>query len=374
MSPFEKTEVNLAHPFPWLAIMTSLTLVAVQTGCIWAPAIAEAGYATCDTQEDCGAGRVCELGLCAPPAWNDDRFGSRQLFVVRNPAAEPLLEGTPLAIRIGAGGVIQSSALGVDGRFVYFDPNVGEWQILPAYRDVYDDFLQVFLPLSVTIPPGEERQLAWLETRTASGNSNYLEDPERVFPFFDDFVGNEISPTGYRSFGTGVPVVADGKVRIADNQRLVGQIPFEQPFSLQARARINGVNCSRFFIGVSQSDGLSYGAPSVGFFSNNALEVIPEVAPTADSVPRPVADEVPLSTAEHRFRIDVGDGKARLWLDDDLVAEPDLRPPLENVLFYLRVEVDGECSVEVERVFSRRIPFVAPEVLAEQRVDYEILR
>lgn len=358
----------------WFSTAWMVFVLCLQSGCIWSPAIGDDGYSDCEQQDDCGAGRICQAGLCAPPAWNDDRFGSRQLFVVRNQASVPLAAGTPVAVRIGAGGLIQSSEFGVDGRFVYFDPGENEWQTLPAYRDVYDDFLQVFLPLSISVPPAEERQLAWLETRTASGNSNYLEDPERVFGYFDDFAGDEISSLRYRSFGTGMPVVEDGKVRIDDNQRLVGQVPFDQPFSLQARARINGVNCSRFFIGVSESDGLSYGAPSVGFFSNSALSVIPEIAPTTESVPRPVAGEIEISTAENRFRIDVGDGQARLWINDDIVAEPELRPQLENVPLYLRIEVDGACSVEVERVFVRPVPFELPVVVAEPRVDYEILR
>lgn len=343
-------------------------------GCFWAPDIASQGYTACTNIDDCAAGRICEMGICAPPAWHDEGFGSRQLFVVRNPSGQDLPAGTPIPIRVGANGLLQSQELGVDGRFVFFAQDSDAWEILPSYRDVYEDFLNVYLPLPESVPASEQRQLAWLETRTESGLSNYLEDPDRIFHYFDDFIGNELSSTRYSNFGTGVPTVEDNRVRVADNQRLVGKVPFSQPFSFQARARINGVNCRRFFIGLTASDGVSYAAPSAGFFSNEALEVLPEIAPTQDSVPRPVAAPAELSTAEHRLRIDIGEGRARFWVDDLMIAEPELRPAFEDTPLHLRVEVDGECSVEVERFFVSKTPIDVPVVQAEPRVDYEIFR
>lgn len=354
------------------ALVVGLWSSLAASGCLWSPNIEGQGYNRCQADADCAPGRACEVGLCAPPPWNDDAFGARQLFVVENKAATPLPAGAAVPLRVGAGGVIESRELGVDGRFTFFDKDALAWSVTPVFRDIYDDHLLTWIPLGAEVPAGQSAPLAWLETQTGDVAPTILEDPSQVFLFFDELEGTELDPERYDTFGTGTPTLSDGHVNVADNQRLVATVPLAPPVSVVFRGRINGATCSRFYVGLTANDDAGYAPPSAGFFSNAALELVPEVAPDADSVPRPVGDNVPLDTAQHRFRIDVGDGRARFSIDDDVVAEPDLRPPLEAEALYFRLEVDGACSFDLERLMVTPLPIDEPVVTAEARVEYEI--
>lgn len=364
---------------PWRRFLPGLLFLACGalpslSACLWAPDVAVHGYTSCTRDADCAAGRACDVGLCAVPPWHDDQFVSRRLITVENPGTEPLPSGAAVPLRIGAGGLLTSRDLGVDGRFAYYDRDVLAWRLLPSFRDIYADHLFVYLPVQQSVAPGATAQLAWLESRSEAAEAPADADPGQIFSFFDDFESAGLDGERYAHYGTGTPLVVDGRLRVSDNQRLVGRIPLVPPISLELRAQINGVNCSRFFLGVTASDDFSFGLPSAGFFSNAALELSPEVAPTGASQPRPVGQTALISTAEHRYRIDVAEGRVRFWLDDEVLAEPDLRPPFAVGELFLRVEVDAGCSLDVLRVHATPLPFATPVVQAGARVDYEILR
>lgn len=356
-------------------LVSSLVVVAAlgaPAGCLWSPSIEGHGYNRCQGDAECAPGRSCQVGVCAPPPWNDDRFTARQLFVVENKAEAPLPQGAAVPVRVGEGGVIGSRELGVDGRFTYFDEGTQSWETLPVFRDIYDDHLFAWMPLRAEVPKGGKAALAWLETQTGAPDPNLLEDPSRVFAFFDDFDGDALDAERYDVFGTGTPALGQGRVNVADNQRLVVKEPLVPPFSVVFRGRVNGVTCNRIDLGLGGDDEASYPTPWAGFFLDPSAELVPEVAPTVDSVPRPVGDGVALGTLEHRFRIDVGDGRVRFSIDDDYVAEPELRPPLEAEALYFRIAVSGECSFDLERLMITPLPIDAPAVSAEARVEYEI--
>jgi hypothetical protein len=348
-------------------------LVLAAPGCLFVPDVQSHGYTRCSDDSECAAGRACAAGLCAPPRWNDARFERRQLIVVDNRAEEPLRAGMALPLRIGAEGLLASAAFGVDGRFTYFSFKDDAWREVPTWRDIYGGHLFAWLPLQEDVPAGRKAPLVWVESLTGEREPNLREDVGRVFPLlFEELEEQALFADGrWRFFGTGgAPLHGEGRVVVADNQKLVLRTRLAPPFSLTARGRINGVTCQQVYVGLTASDGVSFEPPSVGFWMNNGLEAQLEVAPQEVSEPRYVGS-AQLDTAMRRYRIDVGDQSVRWALDDEVLGEPEGLRFLGEELFF-RVEVGGACSFELDTLWVTPLPFVHPTLRAEPVVEYRI--
>lgn len=355
------------------ALVAPFVLVA---GCFFAPNVDEHGYTRCGADEECAAGRGCLSGLCTPPPWNDEGFAFRRLVAVKNTSEEePLREGAALPIRIGAEGLLPSDALGVDGRLTYYSFAAGAWRTMPVWRDVYDDHLLLYTTVQEEVPAGAEAALAWVESQTGTRDQSLRDDAAAVFPLlYDALEGEALDETRWRTYGTGTPTWGNGRVNVADNQRLVSRVGLAPPFSLTFQGRINGVTCEALYVGLNSDDGVSDAYPSVGFFVQQGLATLLEVAPTENSVPQqpPDLDDITLDTALHRFRLDVGSQKVRFSVDGEVVGEPaGLRFQGEDL--YFTVDVDGACSFDLELVHASPLPFARPALRAEEAVVYEIL-
>jgi len=344
-------------------------------GCLFSPAIESYGYTRCESDADCAAGRACFSQRCSPPPWNESAFGVRQLLTVDNPSDEVLPAGAAVPVRVGAGGLLTTDEFGVDGRFAFYDWAAQGWDNVPGFRDLYEDHLNIWLRVSDAVPAGASAQLAWLETSTGTGESQLLEAPEQVFTLFDDIDVAVLDAGDWASFGTGSPMARDGKVNVADNQKLVRTEALTPPFSITARGRINGAACDQLYVGLVSNPGAGFESPSVGFFFAGALTADLEVAPTATSVPQQPGDleSVALDTAEHRLRIDVGSGGVRFWVDGEVVGQPRLSPRFAGAELYFIIDVDGACSFDLERVFVSPLPFESPVVSVGARIEFEIV-
>lgn len=353
-----------------------LSSSVVVTGCFFSPSLDEHGYTRCAAEGECAPGRGCLSGLCTPPPWNDDAFAQRRLLVVKNASEQsPLVAGAALPVRIGAGGLLPTDALGVDGRLTFYSFAAGAWRAVPVWRDIYDDHLLLYAPVQEEVPAGKEAAFVWIETQTGTRDPGFSDDAAAVFPLlFDELEGEELDEARWRSYGTGAPTVSDGRVNVADNQRLVSRVGLAPPFSLTFKGRINGVTCDALYVGLNSDDGVSDAYPSVGFFVRQDLATLLEVAPTEDSVPQqpPDLDDITLDTALHRFQLDVGSQKVRFGVDGELVGEPaTLR--FEGEELYFTIDVDGACSFDLEVVHASPLPFARPELRAGEAVVYEIV-
>jgi hypothetical protein len=357
-----------------LASLLTLTLAGL-AGCLFSPAIERYGYTRCDADADCAAGRACFAGRCSPPPWNDPGFGTRQLLVVENPGEDEIPAGAAVPIRVGAGGLLTTDELGADGRFTFYDWAAGGWEDVPAYRDFYEDHLNIWLPVTESVPAGGSAPLAWLDSQSGLTEPQIVELPEQVFALFDDIDVALLDETRWDTFGTGTPNATGGQVNVADNQKLVRLTELVPPFSLTARGRINGATCDQLFVGLVSDPGAGFEPPSVGYYVTGALMADLEVAPTAASVPQQPSDleQVALDTAEHRFRIDVGSGGVRFAIDGEVVGEPRLSPRFAGDTLYFMIDVDGACSFDLTRLFVTPLPFTHPVVSAEEKVEYEIV-
>ena len=360
-----------------LRLLALATLATALAGCFFSPSIEELGYTRCTANEQCPAGRGCYTGLCTPPPWNDEAFARRQLVVVKNPSEEEaIVTGAAVPLRLGAEGLLPASALGVDGRLTYYSFAAEAWRKVPVWRDVYDDHLLLYLPLQEEVPPGGEAQLAWLEGVTDTRDPGFFDDPGRVFPLcFEVFEGNELDPGRWKSFGTGgAPTLSDGRVTVRDNQQIVSTLGLEPPFSLTFKGRINGVTCTSVYLGLTSSARLGLEPPSVGFFIESGLVTKLEVGPSELSTPQqpPDLQSITLDTATHRYRLDVGSQKVRFAVDGEVVGEP------KGLFFqgeelYFTVDVDGDCSFDLELVHASPLPYARPTLRAEDEVMFHIV-
>lgn len=358
-----KTKVAL-----WLAMSSGLS------ACLFRPAIDDDGYTSCDDTAGCAAGRECQGGLCVPPPWNDPAYARRRLLVVENRADEPLRAGSAVPLRIGADGLFDASELGVDGRLRYYDPPTARWREVPAWRDVYDDHLLLYVPLQESVPAAKEGQLLWVETQSGTRDPGITDEGRAVFGLlYEDFADESLSGRPWRIHGGELPSFDDQRIVVKDNEQLVSTLPLEPPFSLTWKGRINGVSCEQVYVGLVSDDEPGFLPPSAGYFVGANLEAFLEVAPTEESVPQqpPDLSSVRLDTAMHRYQLDVGDERVRFVLDGELLGETTtLRFGGENLHFV--VDVDGECSYELDLVHATEMPFTAPALRSETVVEYQI--
>jgi hypothetical protein len=345
-------------------------------GCFFAPQIDRYGYNACESDADCAPERACRSGLCSPPPWNDPAFGTRQLVLVTNESDEEIAAGAAVPVRIGAGQLLETSAIGVDGRFSFYDWEAGAWSDVPAFRDLWPDYLDIWLPLSAALPAGASAPLAWLDATSGSNEPTQLERPADVFALYDEFDLAVLPPERWTTFGTGEVRSADGVVNVPDNAKLVSLIGLSPPISVTFRARVNGANCDQVYLGLLSDDGAGFEPPSLGFFISGSLANTQlEVAPTDASVPSQPSELQPLAldTAEHAFTLDAAEGQVRWSLDGVTLGEPRLSPRFAGETLYAVVDVDGACSVDLERVFATPLPFARPVLTAMEPVEFELL-
>jgi len=363
----------------WLGAASALVSMA---SCLWLPDIERHGYTPCDDDGDCAVGRTCEIGLCAPPPWFAPEYKTRQHLVVKNTGDAPFGEGTAYGVRIGEGGVVPTSALGPDGRILRYTPDDdgGSWSDAAIYRDIDFDHLYAWLPLPVGLSPGAEASLGWIYTAHETGDVLLEETPYSVFARFDDFspeglVLVELDPLDYLWTG-GEPVVQNGVVTLDHNQQLVSRQGLEPPFSLTVRGRINGLLCDSLFIGLVGAEQAGSPPPYAGFFFQAGLEVSADIAPTADSTPAFIspARAIDVPTGLHRYEVRVEPGRVRFLIDGEVFDEKTeflVRDPFSaDAELYPTIDVDGDCTFDLEGYWMTRGPFDTPEVRAEAQVHY----
>ena len=59
-----------------------------------------------------------------------------------------------------------------------------------------------------------------------------------------------------------------------------------------------------------------------------------------------------------------------MYIDDEEVAAPDLRPPFANQELYAVVDVDGACSFDIERLWVTPLPIEGVKVEGQSRVVF----
>lgn len=354
-----------------------LTLLC-SSACLFAPRLEENGYTLCENDADCEPGRDCDVGICGPPPWFDEAYAQRRLLVVDNPSTEaPLAAGSAVPVRIGEGGLFPVEELGADARFVTYDrsndsgENPGEgWSEVPAFRVLELESLTQWMRVPTEVPPGGSAVLSWMHRERADGEILVMLDALAVFDRYDDFtdVGinpvPELNPTRYRVDGTGDATVEEGRVVLRDNTQLFALERLEPPFVLTATGRINGLLCDALFIGLQGDDFVGSVPPYVGFFFQQQLDVALDVVPTAASQPGPLDFlQLDAPTALHRYTIEVNAGRVRLSVDEQVLAErTDLVPPMADDELVFTVDVDGDCTFDLESIWVTHLPFDGPDV------------
>jgi hypothetical protein len=357
---------------------TVVCLVA-PSGCLFLPAIDDDGYVPCSAGDDCGPGRSCaeDVGLCAPPPWNDTTFTERRLLVVQNPSEQAMPAGTAIPVPVGGDGALLSlDDVEADARVTDFDDDSGDWRVVGVYRDLFADRFTIWVPLPRELAAGKSDALAYLEQGTADGGVTVLEDPTATFLLFDDldaFPDDEDGGDAYliNAPGAASPVVRDGEVSIGENVTVIWRQGFRPPVDVTFRARFNGLTCDEVFVGLTGDDAVGFNPPSAGFFVSADLLTVAEVAPlstsnpTGLSPPRTFSDQ---PNATHRFRIQV-DGEVIRTLVDDVVFDErrDLRPAFDpEAELFPTIQVGGECSVDIDALWVTPLPATAPPVVTAE--------
>jgi len=365
------------------AILAPVVALATSSSCLFLPAIEDDGYVSCARDEDCAVGRSCavDVGLCAPPPWNDTAFQQRRAIIVTNTADVALPIGTAVPVQIGGpGGVMSLEEVGVDARYTDFVD--GAWRDVPVSVDRFDDRFTVWVPLTRSIAAGADDVLVYLEQKTVDGTPTVVENGEQTFALFDELDDFPADGEGGERYRINAPdpealSAGDSLVSVGDNVTVLWRQGFAPPISLTFKARVVGLNCEEVFIGVTGADRLGFNPPSAGFFIDDDLQAYAEVAPTATSNPTPLSEPRAFSespTALHRFTIDVDAAVVRLSVDGVVFDErSDLRPAFEeDAELFPTVQVGGACAIEVEAMWITPLPAKAPTVRVEPLVDLNL--
>lgn len=369
-----------------LLVVVSVVSVAVAAsvgpGCLFLPSIDDDGYAACKTDKDCAPGRACaaQVGLCAPPPWNDKDFVERRLLVVKNEGTTDLVAGAAVPVRFGGeGAVVPLEEISPDARFANFDTGSGQWRVVGVYRDLFSDRFDVWIPLSRTVPPGGRDALAWFEHRTRAGGVRVVEDSATAFSLFDDCAafpldGDELHYVD--APGAAALVQGDGLIEVVDNTTVIWRVTHGSPSTVTFRARINGLTCDEVFLGLTSSGTSAFVSPSAGFFLGNDLQTVAEVIASPSQPPQPaqaarVFSEIPGDL--HRFTVTVDGARVRLSIDDVVFEElVDIEPAFGDAPLFPTVQVGGTCSVDVDAVWVTPLPFARPTVVAEAPVILDV--
>ena len=365
-----------------------LVFPLVASGCFFLPAIEDDGYLACEGDADCGPGRACaiDVGLCAPPPWNDTGFTARRLIVVENDGAVLLPAGTAVPVQIGGEGApLSLDEVAADARFTDFDAADGSWRVVGVFRDLFADRFTVWVPLARDVAPGARDALAWLEQGTTAGTPTVLEDPTRTFALFDaldDFPADAAAAATdarYLVVAPGAfPAAADGELNVPDNVTVIWRGGFVPPVDVTFRARVNGLNCDEVYIGLTGAERVGFNPPSAGFFMRQDLLTVGEVAPTAESNPTPLSDPTIFSeqpNALHRFRVQADGASVRFLVDDVVFDErADLRPAFAaDAPLFPMVQMGGSCSIDVDAVWVTPLSSApSPRVSVEAPVQLNI--
>ena len=362
-----------------------LVVTALSSGCLFAPQIEQYGYTACTSDDECAAGRTCEVDLCAPPPWFESVYGERRMLVVENRSDAVLPAGAAVPVTFGADSLVPAYP-GIETRFMRFDETqvrdddaTTGWSDVPVYRDFETDRLTAWIPLGRDVAADDDDALAFIYTARDDEEDLLLEDPAQVFDVVDFSFVNAIGAlddTRYASFGTGALVVENGLVKVADNQQLTMTAALTPPFSLTATLRIVGNLCDALFVGViANEDRPGNEPPYAGFFFGANLLATADVAPTVDANPAPLsaARATDQPGALHRYEVTVGEGRVRFAIDGALFDEGvDLRPPfVDDVPLFFTLDVDGECTAELVSLWVTERPFDAPVVTVDAPVAFE---
>ena len=375
-----------------------LALLALSAGCLFLPAIDDDGYVVCASDDDCAAGRQCiaDFGRCAPPPWHDESFETRRTLIVTNNSDVELSAGAAIPVPFGGvDDVLPLDQIGPDARFAQFGAPQGEalnadngsWDVVGVYRDlaqgsgIDDDTFVVWIPLLRALPAGGTDALAFLEQGTEAGTPTVVEDPLSAFALFDDIdafnvEGDQLVGAGVfvEAAGATAPVLGDSLVTIGDNVKVVWRGGLVPPLSVTFRARINGLTCREVFFGLTSSASASFDPPSAGFFVDDDLLTVGEVAPGAGDVPTALSPPSIISeqpNALHRYTVIVDDDAVSFLVDDVLFDERSgLRPGFDATPLLPTVEVGGDCSVDVDAMWVSPLPTATPTVVAEAELRF----
>jgi hypothetical protein len=363
------------------ALLVASLAAPLVGGCFFWPAIEDDGYVACDDDDDCGPGRACALavGLCAPPPWNDTAFTARRLLVVHNPGDVALPAATAIPVDIGGpASVLPLEELLADARYTAFDAVTERWRVVGVYRDLFSDRLTVWIPLARPLAPGARDALAWLEQGTETESPTIVEDPLSTFALFDDLDDFPSDAAAARDDARylvvaprAFPSAEGGTLNVPDGATVIWREGLSLPVDVTFRARVNGLTCDEVYLGLTGRDAVGFNPPSAGFFMERDLLTEAEVAPTAESTPRPLSEATIFSeqpSALHRFRIQV-DGAAVRFLVDDVVFDErlDLQPAFANdAPLFAMVQLGGDCSLDVDAIWATPLPVAGTPVVSAE--------
>lgn len=379
VSKTEARAPRAARHQPWLGVAAAgvLGLAAWSSaGCLFLPDIAKHGYVACERAADCAPDRACVAELCVPPPWREPDYTQRQTVLVKNNGDTAIPAGTPYPIRVGETGDVSLEAMR-QARLSTYAADSETWTDQVVHQDLYDDRYTLWVPLPTDVPAGQSRPLTWLEQKWG-GEENapgYARDSVAAFEgalIIEDFGDGAVAPSTDDWRISGTPRLFEGGLLIEDNQEVTRKKALQQPFSLQFFARANGVNCENVFIGVKGEDVAGDAPPAASFAIGAGLQAQLETWPTADAQ-RPERNQVNtnVGTIVHEFRIDVGGGKVRYSMDgEELGTYADDRAPVADTPMYFYADVDGACSVNIERVWALTWPYDAPEIVLRDPVPF----
>ncbi|MBN2358739.1 MAG: hypothetical protein JXR83_04755 [Deltaproteobacteria bacterium] len=346
------------------AILAGVALAGA--GCLFLPDIGRYGYVACSESSQCGPGRTCQAGYCAPPPWWNEKYTARHQVLVDNGGSTTVNAGVVLEFLVGAGGALTIDQTGFAPALVLDDRANGEQRPATALRDPRGDRYAFVFKLPADVAPKTAFGNLWLYTMAAEDVAPSYSLPGDVYTFFDPFDGIALAAADYRVQNT--VDVSSGQAVLRTGAWLVTVAAYRAS-EVAVDLQLLGASCGDFGFGFGAGHATeTWEAPYAMFVADASGTVHHEVWPFSQVSVEELGSPFPSDGLDHRMAVAVAGPRVIFSVDGIVTAEGEPSRALDGEMHVHLFSRD--CQVRVTALQIAPRPAEMPTVRVEEAVAW----
>jgi len=334
--------------------------------CLFMPDIGRYGYSECKSTSQCGPGRTCQAGYCAPPAWWDEKYAARHQVLVVNDGSLTVAAGSVLEFEVGGAGALTVDETGFAPALVFDDRVAGQQGPAAALREPRGDHYAFVFRLPADVAPKTTFGNLWLYTLASDEVAPSYSAPGDVYGFFDSFDGAALAADNFRV--DGIIDVNGGQAILRSHSWLVTVATFRSSVAV-VDVQLLGASCGNFGFGFGGSRNPQSLEPPYAMFVADASGTIQhEVWSSTQATIQLLETPFPSDGQDHRLAVAVAGPSVVFSVDGIVTAEGETTFALDGDLHVHLYSNDCDVRVAALQVSSR--PTEMPTVRVDDAVTW----